>query len=310
MDPDLIPKVAILMGCFNGAKHISEQLESIASQTHLNWCLFASDDGSTDETIDILKAYQSRWGGDKLVIIMGPRAGFCRNFLTLATNPDIVADFYAFCDQDDVWKPNKIERSLSDLANHAKSIPALYCASTSFVDRDLNFIGLSPLPTEVPGFGNALFQNIAGGNTMVFSSALKKMLERFGCVDVSLHDWWLYILATSTSGAVLYDPEPSVLYRQHEDNLIGKNNSLLSKVIGVKRLLCGEFKRSIDQNLAALERCPEMLTSDALQLLNSFKTARSGSLLCRLAMIHRYGLSRRSLVGLLSLYVAALFKKI
>lgn len=310
MSNAVIPKVAILMGCYNGSKHITEQLNSIESQTHTNWCLYASDDGSEDGTVDILKAYQAKWGEDRLIILKGPREGFCRNFLTLAVNPSIAADYYAFCDQDDVWQSNKLERSLNFLAPYPKERPALYCARTTYVDEDLKLIDYSTLPSEPPHFGNALVQNIAGGNTMVFSAALRELLQKFGTVDVKLHDWWVYLVATGVSGIVLYDAESSTLYRQHGDNLIGSNHSNIQKIFAIKRLLFGEFKSSIDRNLAALSTHPELLCMDSITRLNSFKFFRDGSLWGRLTMIHRYGLSRRSFIGLLSLYLAALLKKI
>lgn len=306
----MIPKVAILMGCYNGSKHITEQLNSIESQTHTNWCLYASDDGSEDGTVDILIAYQAKWGSDRLVILNGPRRGFCKNFLSLAIHPAIKADFYAFCDQDDVWQANKIERSLNALQNYPKNFPSLYCSRTSYVDEGLNLIGYSSIPSEAPHFGNALVQNIAGGNTMVFSDGLKKQLQKFGLVDVILHDWWLYLVANGVGGSVIYDSKSSILYRQHGKNLIGSNDSVLQKIYRIRRLISGDYKSSIDGNLLALGSHPELLSPNSLSRLQNFQASREGSLWDRLTMIHRYGLSRRSFIGLISLYLAALLKKI
>ena len=100
--PETSPLVAILMGTMNGARFLPEQLDSLAAQTHQNWVLIASDDGSTDDTLGILKAYQAKWPTGKLIIKEGPKQGFCVNFLSMACDPSIQADYYAFCDQDDV----------------------------------------------------------------------------------------------------------------------------------------------------------------------------------------------------------------
>lgn len=92
------PLVAILMGTMNGARFLSEQLDSLELQTHKNWILIASDDGSTDDTLIILKAYQAKWPDGKLMIKEGPKSGFCANFQSIACDPGIKADYYAFCD--------------------------------------------------------------------------------------------------------------------------------------------------------------------------------------------------------------------
>jgi glycosyltransferase involved in cell wall biosynthesis len=102
--------VAILLGTYNGEKFLAEQLDSLENQTHKNWIIIASDDGSTDRTLEILQQYQAKWPVGKLTVLNGPKKGFCQNFLSLACNNIIRADYYAFCDQDDVWFDGKIER--------------------------------------------------------------------------------------------------------------------------------------------------------------------------------------------------------
>ena len=101
------PRVAILLCTYNGAQFLAEQLDSLEAQVHQNWVVIASDDGSTDQTLEILRQYQAKWSPRKLTIRSGPQKGFCQNFLSLTADPEIRADYYAFCDQDDVWLPNK-----------------------------------------------------------------------------------------------------------------------------------------------------------------------------------------------------------
>ena len=107
MHPDQA-SVAILLATFNGEKFLAEQLDSLQAQSVKNWRLYVSDDGSTDSTVDIIKRYQEAWGSDKLHYRLGPQKGFAQNFLGLACDPEIKADFYAFCDQDDFWLPKKL----------------------------------------------------------------------------------------------------------------------------------------------------------------------------------------------------------
>ncbi len=91
-------KIAILLCMHNGEKFLSEQLESIANQTHSNWQIWASDDGSNDKTFDILLSFQSLHGKERLTIVSGPKKGFVSNFLSPTCHKGIDADFYAFSD--------------------------------------------------------------------------------------------------------------------------------------------------------------------------------------------------------------------
>ena len=90
--PRPVSLVAILMGTMNGARFLPEQLDSLAAQAHQNWFLIASDDGSTDDTLRILQAYQAKWPTGKLIIREGSKQGFCANFLSIACDPSIKAD--------------------------------------------------------------------------------------------------------------------------------------------------------------------------------------------------------------------------
>ena len=93
-----------------------------------------------------------------------------------------------------------------------------------------------------PSFENALVQSLAGGNTMVFNCAAKRLLEKAGSLDIVAHDWWTYKLTTAAGGFVVYDPEPSVEYRQHGQNLIGSNSSIFAKIQRIRMLLSNRFR--------------------------------------------------------------------
>lgn len=106
------------MGTKNGAQFLPEQLDSLEAQTHQNWVLITSDDGSTNDTLKILKIYQAKWPAGKLTIKEGPKQGFCVNFLSMACDSGIKADYQTFCDQDDVWLPNKLEVAVKNIEAH------------------------------------------------------------------------------------------------------------------------------------------------------------------------------------------------
>ncbi len=128
-------QVAILMCTKDGAAFLDEQLGSIADQSHANWSLFVSDDGSTDETREILRRFAESHA-QKTTIRNGPGKGVCANFLSLATDMTIDADYFAFSDQDDIWYKNKLNRALNWLATVPADVPALYCGRTELVSDD------------------------------------------------------------------------------------------------------------------------------------------------------------------------------
>ena len=222
--------VAILLCLFDGGRFLRSQLDSIERQTHRNWLLFASDDGSADEGMTMVRAFQKKHGRDRVTIQNGPGRGFVSNFLSLICQPGVSADYYAFSDQDDVWEDDKLVRALTWLSGIPRETPAVYGSRTSLIDPDGRKVALSPLFRRPPSFANALVQNIAGGNTMVFNEAARQLfIKAGGVVDVPSHDWWLYLLTTASGGLVHYDPYCSVQYRRHERNLVGWNIGMVAE---------------------------------------------------------------------------------
>ena len=248
------PVIAILMCTYNGGLYLTDQLDSIAAQTHSNWKLYVSDDGSTDNTLTVLAQYQLRWGITKMEIRRGPSKGSAANFLSLGCDSYIDADLFAFCDQDDVWLPNKLHAAVLYLSqrNHAK--PHLYGSRTTTVDESLNIMGASPLFAFPCGFRNALVQNIAGGNTMVFNQAAKQLLCLASIPDVPVHDWWTYLLITGSGGHVYVDPNAYILYRQHEQALIGANTSAKKRMRRIFSVWRGELQTWTNQHILALKK--------------------------------------------------------
>lgn len=306
------PLVAILMGTMNGQQFLVEQLDSLELQTHQNWVLIASDDGSTDDTLQILESYQAKWPAGKLIIKEGPKQYYPENFLSLACDPAIRAEYYAFCDQDDVWLPEKLESAIIELKTiEQDDLPLLYCSRTTYVDESLNRIGQSPLFVFPKTFRNAIIQSIAGGNTMVFNRATKSLLERINILSLPSHDWWVYCVVTAVGGEVIYDENPKILYRQHKDALIGgENKTIPAKIERVIVLLFGRFQNWNSQNILALENLRPAMTKENQKIFDLFKVLRSANIIGRIRLIEVCGLYRQTKRGTLSLYLAAILKKI
>jgi glycosyltransferase involved in cell wall biosynthesis len=303
-------RVAILMCTKNGAEFLDEQLKSIAAQIHTNWILFASDDGSTDKTRDILERF-SQDCPQRVIVRDGPEKGVCVNFLSLAIDPTIDADYYAFSDQDDIWHPDKLRRALNWLFSVPEAVPGLYCGRTALMSVDGQHQGLSPLFTRQPTFANALVQNLAGGNTMVFNRATKTLLERVGHLDVILHDWWLYQLVSAAGGMIHYDPQPMLKYRQHWRNVIGSNEGWRARFSRIRTMLGGRVHDSNAKNIAALNSIPsQLITPQNRKVLMLFAKATTVSLVTRLIYLKRSGVYRQTFLGNCGLLAAALIKRI
>lgn len=304
------PEVAILLCTYQAERFLDEQLQSIHAQTWPSWKVWVSDDGSTDRTVQILQDHSGRWGAQRLHLKPGPCKGSTANFLSLACLPEIDAEHFAFCDQDDLWHPDKLARAVQWLQTVPADIPALYCSRTVLVDEHNQTIGHSHLFERPPGFRNALVQSIAGGNTMVFNRAARELLVAAGpLVEAITHDWWAYMLVTGCGGQVHYDPDPTVRYRQHGQNQFGSNVGMTEQLKRVRQLLHGRYSGWIDANLKALVRMRHRFTQENQQVLDSVVNARSRWVGARLMGLRRCGLYRQSRLGQYGLWVAAMLNR-
>ncbi|HEY9268215.1 MAG TPA: glycosyltransferase family 2 protein [Methylotenera sp.] len=305
------PSVVILLATYNGQNYLEDQLKSFEAQTHPNWTLLSSDDGSSDETLSILKRYQSKWTNTHDMLLLGPQKGFAANFLSLVCKANINSDFYAYADQDDIWEPKKLETAIDFLKTIAPEIPALYCSRTKIVDRNNNQQGLSPLFNKTPDFANALVQNIGSGNTMVFNKAARDLLKIAGKETVVIsHDWWTYMLVSGCGGKVFYDPVPKVRYRQHNQNLVGCNTTFKAMLERISMVTLGRYKQWNSTNIAALYEHYIMLIPPNKKTLDNFTKSRKGNFISRLWYLRKSGVYRQSFIGNLGLIVAVIFNRI
>lgn len=302
--------VQILLALHNGARFLSEQLQSLGEQLHENWSLLVSDDGSTDFGHLIVSEFGAD-NPDRIIRVMtGPGSGFARNFAALIRAADDSSDFFAFCDQDDFWQPSKLSQAVDVLLD--ANGPALYCGRTMNVRHDLRAAGQSPLFRREPEFRNALVQSIAGGNTMVFNKPALCLMQRAlqsHCGFVS-HDWWAYQLVSGVGGTVIYDPHPQVLYRQHGLNLVGANRGLQARFDRLRRLLSGQLGEWGSSNIAALRAIWGELTPDAKAALVAYEDVRKSRGLTSVMRLRRAGLHRQTRGGTVALYLAALLGRL
>lgn len=225
-------KVVILMSTYNGGKFVTEQVNSILAQLPSDGLLLVRDDGSSDDTVMQVGAFEDR----RIRIERGNNIGFCASFLTLLSRTPTDADLVMFSDQDDVWLPGKIERAWKHLLPLG-DIPGLYCSRQQLVDEELRPLGLSTAWPREPSMEGALAENIVTGCTAALNAPAVRLLQRAGVPDeVRFHDWWTY-LAISAMGTVLVDAVPTILYRQHAANAIGRGAGWWGRQLQMVRFL-------------------------------------------------------------------------
>ena len=308
MGTKLNNKITILMATHNGAKYLIEQLESIRLQDLSSWKLIISDDNSTDGSRALIRSYIQDHPNLDIKLVEGLNQGFCFNFFSMLG--EVSTEYFCFCDQDDIWLPNKLTHSIEMLEQYDGA--ALYCSPTIIVDFLGNHIGTSPIFSRKPSFKNALVQSIAGGNTMVFNSKALEILKLAydpSHIPIS-HDWWCYQVISGTGGTVHYDTKPLVKYRQHSGNLIGSNMSFYQRLKRLMLLLKGRYRDWTDVNLEALKTSVHLLDTNNQKILNRFIQLRQEKLFTRIRIFKELGLYRQTSFGNAALFAACILKRI
>lgn len=265
-------KVAILMTTFNSHKFLREQLDSFQIQTYKNWELWVSDDGSTDNTLEILNEYKNKWK-NKVTILEGPKEGCAKNFWSLIHNKSINTDYYAFADHDDVWLENKIENAVNKLNNFSINEYLLYTSRYKIVDENLNFITDSPIIDFDISINISLVYCFAPGMTFVFNNKLKNLATKIPLNEnIEIHDHLLCMLNTAVNGITICDDYISILYRQHDNNEIGFNYKDLTSYFHRFIKLIDRKKKNIhilESRIKLLNYIKDYMTDESINTINN-----------------------------------------
>lgn len=230
------------MSTYNGEKYLSEQIDSLLKQEGVELQILVRDDGSNDKTHEMLDKYQDE---GILKWYTGANLRSAKSFMDLIMNaPD--SDYYAFCDQDDVWKEDKLKRAVEKLEEMVieKDIPLLYCSDYQLVDEKLkNLPDNGHHSTDT--FPAALVSSCCTGCTVVFNKKLRDFLVKKLPEHLVMHDDWVHKVCLALNGKVYYDEYKGLFYRQHGNNVDGGVHGFRSKVGKIlERIKSGDNIRS------------------------------------------------------------------
>lgn len=305
---DKKPKIAVLLSSYNGSQFIREQLDSILRQVGVDISLFIRDDGSDDETATILMEYANVYMN--IEVELGQNIGVFNSFLSLLQKADGHFDYFAFADQDDIWKEEKILTAIKQLKSFKNIQPAMYYGRLEFTDEFLNILGFSKIPRHT-GFHNALVQNQATGCTIVLNRKARDII----CSNVPkwalMHDWWCY-LVVSAFGKVIYDEIPMIYYRKHGKNVTPATPVFLLELWArVKRWL-GDgriTKKVTDQAKEFQIRFGNKLSDENRNLLNNYLNIRESGLIKRIGYTYNMPVKRNTAFDNLILKVLVILGK-
>lgn len=249
--------VTVLLSTYNGEKYLRDQIDSVLCQKNVEVKLVVRDDGSKDNTCSILKEYEEKY--NNIILLLEENLGVEPSFekLTQWTKHNSPTDYYAFCDQDDVWFDEKLSKSIKAIKN--KKEPALFCSNQMVTDQDLNPIGLMIEKNNYERLLRVMevnyFKN-RHGCTMLWNKELHEYLvnTKHSIEYCPAHDKWIMLLGRLT-GTVIVSDEPLMYYRQHGTN-----------VYGLTLTRWGKFKKAIQRYWIRDNEC-DMYANDCLNSL-------------------------------------------
>ena len=297
--------VTILLSTYNGEKYLKELLDSLKRQSCKNLKIIARDDGSSDNSVDILESYGVTLINGKTNV--GVKESFSILLRYALKNSD--SNYFMFCDQDDVWEESKVEKSLKFMKSMEEKygdIPLLVHSDLTVVDENLNILNKSffkyaNIRPEYDGFDKLLIQNIITGCSVLINKKLAKL-----CLDIPqeaiMHDWWIALVA-SCFGKIGFINEPLVKYRQHKQNTIGAKK-FSSKYIWKKLFYSQNI---LDKNIAQadifLQRYNNTLDDKTKKLLKDFVAIKDKNFLDRRKILIKHKMYKHGIIRNIGLMV-------
>ena len=297
-------KVRVLMSTYNGQKYLKEQLDSILLQKDVETKILVRDDGSTDETLSILNEYKKQ---GKLEWYNGKNLRPAKSFMNLLKNSGNY-EYYAFADQDDYWKEDKLSKAINRLEEVDSKKPALYFCDKELVDSKLNHIKHKKINYKV-SFESAMIKNIATGCTMVMNKNLVEIVNSYSPSYIVMHDAWIYRVCLAIGGICIYDDGEYIKYRQHGNNVIGAQEGVVNKT---KRRWnnfwhCDHSREKTAREL--LNGYSDLINKNKLNVLQQISNYRN-SWKAKVNLIKNTNMKTESLENNISFRIALLLNKV
>ena len=243
-------EVDILLSTYNSERFLDDLFFSLEQQTFSDWRLIIRDDGSTDGTIGRIFRFEEK-NQDRVLIVnnSGLNLGVKKSFVELLNHSS--SKYIMFCDHDDYWLVHKIAVSLKRIKEVEKlnpGKPALVCSDLIVTDKDLQIIHSSFWkrsridPSNVKNIYRLAINNAVVGCTVMMNKAAKSIALPIPEQAV-MHDWWI-ALKVAQNGVIGLIDEPTILYRQHQDNVIGAKS-----IENYARLRMSHWKSTIQNNI-------------------------------------------------------------
>lgn len=301
--------IYICLSTYNGDKYLRQQLVSVYNQTYKNFSIIARDDASIDNSLGILNS------SDIEVMPQGENLGSIGSFSALLDHSlKNDSHYFMFCDQDDVWESNKIEKTvkkMKELEGKFGDIPLLVHTDLKVVDENLQTIDNSfwhfeQINPNINEFNRLLMQNTITGCTVMINRKLAQLAMPIPNGDI-MHDWWLGLVA-SKFGKIGFVDEPLIKYRQHGANSIGaKGFNYLSvlvkfyKIFYKNELYLKHLKINIEQAKAFLEIYRKSLDDETIEMLEEFSNLESKSFWQKRKILLKYKLLKQGFLRNLGL---------
>lgn len=301
--------IDILLATYNGERYLPELLSSLEQQTYTDWKLIVIDDCSKDKTTDILRSFQKASKHSVEISVNSNSVGCGKeNFFALARKS--TGDYIAFCDQDDVWLPNKLETCMQAMRNAEKestSLPILVYSDLKVVDNDLNLISPSFFSysnyRKNPQLQHLICQNQITGCTILANKALNQLcIQAKKYNQILMHDSW-YGITAMTFGKVIYINKSLILYRQHGNNSVGAINAnsiqyKLHRLLNPIKMRRSNYDHILEVNYFLITFKQSIIGNQHQALLTDFanlkdKTKSAYRKICRKYKIYKYPFYRK-----------------
>lgn len=274
------PRILVLMATYNGEKYVKEQLLSILNQKGVDVTIFINDDGSSDNTYDILKKICKRY---KNIRLMQHKCGSAiKNFYFLINNCDEDYDYYALSDQDDYWLEDKLISAIKKIEtmDSESDAPILYSGESTLVDENLKKINKRPTKHYlVDTFSSSLVCCATQGCTFVFNKKLLVEIKNKTSSTKLMHDAWIHRTCLLIGGKIIYDNESHMLYRQHQNNVfstLGKRQNFIKKVFNKIKSIFSKDNYDLCTNIIEEweKNFENEMTSDSREIISKIKSSK------------------------------------